>query len=218
MKVFTYYHDVTDALFPSKLIDYWSASWKHNGFEPVLLQEVDARKHPWFSTYEKTVMTFPTVNAPWYERHCWIRWLAFELAGAGVFSDYDVFNFTLKSTDLLEVPGFLALDRSISPLFVSSVDGIRAVISMVPGALMSAITIDGKLHVSDMHLLANRFSVGMIQLVKMSVNVGDDKQDVSPCVHFANSHLAKELQFGNRWKAAEELYRKRGMTPPWEQP
>lgn len=99
-KVYCYYESVPGQGSAADLIQLWSASWKQQGWDPVVLGRRDAEKHPKFLPFYKRAASFPTINPPGYDLSCWLRWLAFAEAGGGVMTDYDVINRALPANQL----------------------------------------------------------------------------------------------------------------------
>lgn len=205
MNVFTYYHDVLDPLYPRELIDRWRDSWQRNGFYPHLLQECNATQNRDSWKYEGMTCRFPTVNSQGWERHCWIRWLAYLEASPGLFCDYDVINFSLKPNEVWHFSGLVALADEISPIVVADRNGIEGVLSMFEKAALSSILVDGKEHVSDMTMLMRQ----PIRIERKCVRVGDSEELTSPCVHFHNASLPPSLRLNNRWRAVDDLKERR---------
>jgi hypothetical protein len=98
MKIFTYYQDVPEltAYDELKLIQLWRERWKALGFEPVVLNEWHARKHPEFEDYAAAFSKLPSVNPKGYDLACYFRWLAM-LSSADswfpIMCDYDVMPY-----------------------------------------------------------------------------------------------------------------------------
>lgn len=218
MKACCYYHNVSDQSYPGKLIECWAASWRANGFDPVILQESDARRNGKFLNFNRLVESLPTVNDKRYERHCWVRWMAFEDAAPAMFTDYDVFNFGFSPNDVVNISEGLIVgfQDAVTPMFYADKFAVRLFISMSSWASASLVQIDGHDHISDMHFVKSKCMETHVKLCCVGTEVGRPDEMKAPLVHFANSHLPEELRFGSRWRAAEDLYRRRGMTPPWE--
>lgn len=105
MKIYTYYENIN---FNQQncLIDLWKLSWIKHGFEPIVLNRIDAEKHPY---YEKFILEISRVytyllNQPItkYVLACWLRWLAYALQPEEIFyvSDYDVINNSFAGAEL----------------------------------------------------------------------------------------------------------------------
>lgn len=93
MKLYTYYSNVPgiSPFDSTKLINLWMEHWKAVGFEPFVLTEFHARKHPYFQVFNEAVFKLPTVNPALYEAACYHRWLSMAQIGGGILMDYDVF-------------------------------------------------------------------------------------------------------------------------------
>lgn len=107
MKVYAYYEQLAAEQFVQEpiLLGKWRASWRRQGWEPVVLTRRHAEAHPDFGWYSAEMGSLPTVNYRDYELACWIRWLALAQVmrprEVAVFSDYDVFNRAFTPQDAL---------------------------------------------------------------------------------------------------------------------
>lgn len=90
MRVYSYHQPVPGLPDPKKLIELWAQRWMLDGWEPVILNETDAKSHPGFAHYEQRIRKFPSVNPPGYDRACFLRHLAMARIGGGLLVDYDV--------------------------------------------------------------------------------------------------------------------------------
>lgn len=93
-KVFTYYGPApTPELITeqTRLLQLWEKLWGQAGFEPLILTEHDAKRHPKFDEWSKALLAKPTVNPAEFERASWIRHIAIAAVGGGLLLDYDCF-------------------------------------------------------------------------------------------------------------------------------
>lgn len=90
--IYCYYEaaEKIDAAEQLKLIEIWKSEWRAHGWNPVVLHESDAQRHPLFNRAKATFAQFPSVNPVGYDLGCWLRWLAVSACGGGWMSDYDV--------------------------------------------------------------------------------------------------------------------------------
>lgn len=211
MKCVCYYHDPKDPAYPKELISAWETSWTRNGFDCHLLTEEDAKLHPMFEQLEAHIARLPTVCGRDYERACWLRWLAFELAAPAIFSDYDVINFGWTPGDVpIRCNGFTPLHGDHNGASTACVyatrKGIRWFVSEFFKAQDRIITWQGKPHIGDMTLLW--------QLLR--------KVEHYPClhanhplalsallVHFQNDTVPEKWKGVQRWKAIRKFESRR---------
>lgn len=102
MKIYTYYQKIeTSHLKPgdqSELIDLWKISWSRQGYEPIVLNLQDAKRHPYFDTLNTEMRRiFNEITGKQitdYGMSCWFRWLAYAAQAEEKFyvSDYDAIN------------------------------------------------------------------------------------------------------------------------------
>lgn len=109
MKIYTYYQTLNDNYFQTdpKLIELWKISWSRQGYEPIVLNLEDAKKHPYFETLNSEMRRiFKEITNKEIEEYgmsCWFRWLAYATQTEEKFyvSDYDAINvnFPIKEPD-----------------------------------------------------------------------------------------------------------------------
>lgn len=103
--VYTYYvplNQMPDLWSPSSqrlLIDVWRRSWAKQGWNPVVLNETHARRHPRFTEFKKKFWELPTEYGHNYEGPCFMRWAAAAAVGGGLLVDYDVINYSFPPQD-----------------------------------------------------------------------------------------------------------------------
>jgi hypothetical protein len=106
MKVFTYFEPVPqiDQSEQKAMIREWARSWERYGFEPEVLCRADcdgvgAEKA---AAAEALIRSRPSANYAQYTVNTSMRWLAFQAAGGGLQTDYDVVNVGLTPGRLHE--------------------------------------------------------------------------------------------------------------------
>lgn len=71
-------------------IEAWTNGWRSNGWNPVVLGERTAQRHPRYGDYRRRVENFPTAEVREYAIARWERWLALAVQGGGLMGDFDV--------------------------------------------------------------------------------------------------------------------------------
>ena len=182
MRVYTYHHDDKP---PSPLIDVWAETWKRHGWEPCLLTTSNARLHPDYDRILAAVQKLPTVNGRTYEDACYLRWAALKMAGGGLLVDYDVGNRGLRPDHVGHYVNdivHLHLNRVPCALYAT-----KAGLDTVLGWFLDnprIWTVNGKPHVSDMHIFADRSGAFPIDPVCCEFN--DARTRGLPLVHFSS--------------------------------
>jgi hypothetical protein len=91
----------------SNLVQAWRSAWQAYGWETRVLNEEDARSHPYFDLFQHLLID-AQVNE--YDRRCFWRWLAMaNQPEGGWMADYDNFPLTLTAEMGMEMqnePGF----------------------------------------------------------------------------------------------------------------
>jgi hypothetical protein len=170
MKVFTYYMPVPGLwsdVSQRGLIDVWARSWTKQGWEPVVLTEDDARKHPNFSYYKEKFWALPTGYGHDYEGACFMRWLAVAQAGGGMMVDYDVINYGFLPYDQPPEEMSVFADPTPERIFMGAVAGqsqyfqemadIFALWGPDQYDINTALEAEDKRHCSDLAMLIRMF-------------------------------------------------------------
>lgn len=104
MKIYTYYQDINFSS-QNELIDLWKISWLRHGYDPIVLNLEDAKKHPYFKTLNREMcIIFQEITGKQIEEYgmsCWFRWLAYAMQKEDSFyvSDYDAINVNFQITE-----------------------------------------------------------------------------------------------------------------------
>ena len=97
MKIYTYYQNINHSS-QNELIDLWKLSWSRHGYEPIVLNLQDAKRHSYFETLNsemrKIFKEITNKEISDYGMSCWFRWLAYATQTDEKFyvSDYDAIN------------------------------------------------------------------------------------------------------------------------------
>ena len=104
MKIYTYYQNINHSS-QNELIDLWKISWSRQGYEPIVLNLEDAKKHSYFETLNtemrRIFKEITNKEIDKYGMSCWFRWLAYATQEDEKFyvSDYDAINYNFPITE-----------------------------------------------------------------------------------------------------------------------
>lgn len=104
MKIYTYYQNINHSS-QNELIDLWKISWSRHGYDPIVLNLKDAKKHPFFETLNREMRRiFKEITGRQiseYGMSCWFRWLAYASQADEKFyaSDYDAINVNFPAIE-----------------------------------------------------------------------------------------------------------------------
>jgi len=64
MNIYTFYEPVNELNHRSneKILEIWKKSWAYYGWNPIVLNLKDAKKHKFYDEYKKKCETYPTLN------------------------------------------------------------------------------------------------------------------------------------------------------------
>lgn len=195
-KVFTYYQSMSYGNIKSRstrrLLKLWLRAWYHAGYDPVILTPIDASLHPKFHELRETFERFPTVNNLDYEVACYMRWLAFRMAGGGTLVDYDVLplgKVTLPQN--ITADSVVSCKQHLPMITTAGPFGVEKQIHLMANYKGPFLNLHDCPHISDMYIMRN--------------NTGFYTHLSSPCpdvIHYSNYQYDKFKQ--GLWTRDEE--------------
>lgn len=155
MNVYTYYDDC-GMRSPTGLITYWAESWTKRGWTPIVLGLKEAEQSPMFQLVDKAAQILPTVNIKAYERTNYLRFCAMDTIGGGLLVDYDCINYSFVEEDLLNVKRFNLVRLAEGGFIWMTSYGVHQFCRQIYDWCFNekvCILLDGRPHLSDMHML-----------------------------------------------------------------
>lgn len=215
MNVYSYYAPVAGMETPVELIDLWRSEWERQGWNPIVLNEDDAKRHTDFESFEQSIRQLPTVNSPDYERSCYMRHLAMAERG-GLLTDYDVMPRAFTPSDCIRVNAgreLTMLEPTRVPCAVVGTNsGFQSIVDFIKGyQLKPQDRYAGRLHVSDMEILRkSQFQIAPVCVEHLCSGkpVRDDPGDGwlrSPLIHFSSFSFNKSGQNGPKHKLIRQV-------------
>jgi hypothetical protein len=205
--IFTYHQSLPDMDVVSEriLISLWRAAWTKAGLTPVVLSEYWAAKHPIYHEFDLAVSKLPSINPAGYDRACFLRWLAVQVAAREylespldriVLMDYDVWGYSDFLSDYFwrtvcpadrEIPPrdkMFSLHGNCPALVIGTPDQFAEICH-------SFITYDpgDKTHVSDQYCF-EEYITKQPKKFKVSMDVvlyGEPGWEKASAVHYSNS-------------------------------
>lgn len=200
--VFTYFRpcvDVAALAEQRRILAIWEKNWRDAGWEPIILTETHARKHPEFERYRKAFEAMPTVSPKDYEMACWLRWMAMAVIGGGFMIDYDVLSNGYEGGHwMLKGDGKLPLIMSANNPVPCAVIGTREQYQNAIDAFLTCSigTEQGKPHLSDM-LAVQALKFPAVDICR---EFGKPGWKEAKLIHFSHASVR-----GNRSKPMDEF-------------
>lgn len=193
MKIFTYHADIGRDQASLPLVYLWRERWLRQGWEPVILSEADARRHPAFPELATAFDRLPTINGKPYEFACYARWLAMEVAGGGWMSDSDVIPYDFKPRPPTEKFKLWAGYGNPCPCLCSGTAldyGMFARIFANWEPTSQDMQHRGGSHCSDQNILQQLVDRGLYDRGTECVQYLDPGWDKAPVVHYPGGVMA----------------------------
>lgn len=215
--IFTYWDALPamDMIGERILCSLWRKAWEKAGLTPIVLSEWWASQHPIYVEFDKAVSKLPSTNPPMYERACFLRWLAVQVAakeypnasGRIVMLDYDVIGYdenaylfhwlncspdepAWKDTPMLSLHGNCP----------ALVIGTEAQFAEVCNEFL-AYDPKGKTHCSDQYIFED-FIIRCPEKFKVSMDVvlySEPGWETAAACHFSNSVMAPKYIPKHEW-------------------
>ena len=175
----------------------WRKMWSEAGWNPVMLNEWQAMKHPYYAEFKAAVQALPTVNPENYEYFCYVRWLALAQVGGGFLSDTDVVPYVgldaaiNAALDHAGFPSKLHLFQGCAPCLVyASAETAEKVCRIFTGERLGEQQINDRPHCSDQYFLAAIPDGDLIQRHEIVKQYGDAGWETAPAVHYSLGSMA----------------------------
>jgi hypothetical protein len=185
------YHTPMGYADNDSLVELWKDNWKEKGFEPIVLEESDAKNHKYYDKIINAKSLYRGTNPKEYEKACYLRWAAMALRGGGLLADYDVWNYTLRIEDLPVYRDNITLfSASACPCLVGgSVVAYEKMLDMF--LRFEKKPVDSphlKGNVSDQNII-DAFVGEFYAIPKLCWAYGEDGWDKAPTVHYATAYM-----------------------------
>ena len=102
LKTIMTYHDLdpdVNQQAQNQLIDMWKKTWTRFGYNPVVLTEWDASKHPDYKDIKSKLSKFKIDSNKKSTLAKFYRWLAIDYSGGGFYTEYDIFPNSMFTSD-----------------------------------------------------------------------------------------------------------------------
>ena len=142
-----------------RMLDAWKEAWSSRGWDPIILDLDDARKHPDFDKYNDQFKDLTPNDAfifgGSYNHMCLMRWLAVAAQKEdGWMSDYDTFPMNIRIEDGLDLPNsgtFTSFEKHVPSLMSGSASEWERVSKEILDRVLRAFDEKGaKVKYSDM--------------------------------------------------------------------
>lgn len=190
MKIFGYYCDVPDLNRQDELhlVHLWLRRWRAAGWDPWVLSEWDAAKHPYFAEFDRAISALPSVNPKPYERACYLRWLALAQVGGGFMADFDLIPYPpLKG--FVQEPNIVLFQACAPSLVWAPKAKAEELCQRFAAGDLGVQNINGSIHHSDMYALEAIPDGDLVQRRDIVKGYGDPDWETAPLVHYSSGSM-----------------------------
>lgn len=194
MKIYTYYENIN--LNHPKILDIWNYSWARLGFEPVILDEKDAKKSTLYAKYSRVVKKLPTVNPVGFDYHCFMRYLAVSAIAFDniiISTEPDVINYSLCPEDIISMKIGNIVQYSVVPALHIGINlGFTNFCEqLIEHKLQHEDNYMGRPHLSDQDFIARYNIIQRIYPNNYVAEVFEDGYLTKPVVHFGTPYMSR---------------------------
>jgi len=201
MNCYCYYQNI-GLEYPEKLMQRWKTSFESRGFSTQVLELADAEKHPAYAELKQIISEIPTINGPGFDAACFTRWLAFEKVTPGLFTDYDMINYSLTPE---QVPTGDMINLNAMCIYATK-EGLTEFINRIRNYRLYLHS--DTPYLSDLDLFVRSYTGVTYPLCDCA---GLPSEMTKPVVHFGNGYVKPEWRHNNRWLAVDELTQRRTL-------
>ena len=198
--VFTYHQSIPGLGTGSdQTLELWSASWKANGWNPIVLNETHATKHKLYATFRAKIESFPSVNALGFDYHAFMRHLAVAayVPNSHVIftTEPDVINYSLGSDAFLwRKPEILECHSPVPAFLIGYKPHFEALVAAICSySLLPDDQEDGRPHLSDQNFLHYRAGDKIVRYFRHSPMCAEAFQGQNwieaPTVHYGTPYM-----------------------------
>lgn len=111
----------------TNLLLTWEAAWKASGFQTKIVTLEDAKHHPAYEKFDR-LLNLEKMPFGYYDKLCFLRWLAMAAVGGGFMSDYDTFpvrSFSKEHMTMKDLPN----DGKLTVFDTVRLGGVPSVVS-----------------------------------------------------------------------------------------
>lgn len=200
------------------LVSLWRRQWAKAGLTPIVLSEWHASQHPIYREFDQAVSKLPSTNPAFYERSCFMRWLAVQVAAKEyrnksnriVLCDYDVMIFGPMQLMLSNAPQtsfwksrpqMLSLHGNCPALVIGTAEQFAEVVQY----FVDYVPPTGLTHQSDQYLF-EQMIIANPDKFKVSMDVvlfSEPGWETASAVHFSNSTMSPK--YLPKWKTIPTL-------------
>jgi hypothetical protein len=184
------------------LIKICAKSWEKNGWKLVVLNYELAKSHDFYSSYSEVIRQLPSVNTPFYDYHCYMRWLAMSKIGGGIMIDYDVVNLSLIDDSIFQQKMITGFQGHVPCVVSGTAEQYLETCKIFCELRDNEKCIDNnykKPHTSDMMMIARGFKEDQFNKINYIV----DYPKTAPLVHCPQDVCFKNNK--NKLQAMSEI-------------
>lgn len=203
--VFTYFQSIGAQMTSedSSIITLWTEGWRSRGFNPVVLSRVDAMKHPHAQAFVAAVQKLPAVIVKERQMNRFMRWLALDANGGGLFADYDVLPARFNPELMGKPKGFhlarpTAGTTSIAMVYIDKPALAVWLDRMQNYDAQPEDLMEDRKNVTDLNVMATCAQEDKVQPEEWLAGYGEPGYRDAAAVHFAAAAIEKTSERATR--------------------
>lgn len=205
--VFTFFNPENELVAEEEKLQlkYWTEGWKSRGWNPVVLRMQEAMKNRNYAGLVAAVEKQPMIGDrhDWMNR--WLRYLALDTAGGGLFADLNVLPADFGPSALNGNAGYIALADEGAMFYADSEACAAMIGELMEYAVHDDDLLAGKPHVSDWTVIQRGIAAALIRSEKWTELYDAKDFETFRAVRFTDAACNRKGRGKRRSTAMEEF-------------
>jgi hypothetical protein len=205
--VFTFFNPENEHVADEEKLQlkYWTEGWKSRGWNPVALRMQEAMRNGRYAEFVAAVHKFPHIGDQHEWMNRWLRYLALDTVGGGLFTDLNVLPASFGPNALNGQQGLICLGDEMS-MFYADEEACRAWLqSLIDYDLHDDDLLAEKPHVSDWTVMQREIAGALVRSEKWTELYDAKEFETFRAVRFTDAAINRKGRGKRRSTAMEEF-------------
>lgn len=173
----------------------WRQGWVSRGWNPVILHTQEVMKNGRYGALKAAIEKFPWIGDKHKWDNAWLRYLALDTMGGGLYADTEVIPGDFTPVDTDGIVGFELLSENTPSLFYADKPSVaRWLDTIINYAVSDDDKMDSKPYVNDWTIMQRQIEDGAIKQQKFCETFGAKDYDTFKAVVFTDFAVSRNAK------------------------